>query len=173
MFSTGVLHTLLATRNSQFLILFLQDINRSCVAATGNENNGWGELPPKPPGLRRYFQRRKPMPTFIEYKLEDGTTILVQANRPAQAGGITKASRSDAVGNAINTVNQKFADAFAGVKKSAMVLRQQFVELQADEVEVTFGLTATGELGNFAIGQVGAEANYEITLKWSNKPDKA
>ncbi len=110
------------------------------------------------------------MATFIEYKLEDGTTILVQSNQPAQAGGITKASRGDAVGNAINAVNQKFADAFAGVKKSALVLRQQFVELQADEVEVTFGLTATGELGNFAIGQVGAEANYEITLKWSNKP---
>jgi hypothetical protein len=119
------------------------------------------------------FNPEEKMGNFIEYQLEDGTTILIQAAQPQQTGGITKASRSDAVGNVINSVNQKFADAFAGVKSSALVMRRQFEELQADEVEVTFGLTATGELGNFAIGQIGAEANYEITLKWSNKPAKA
>jgi len=38
-------------------------------------------------------------------------------------------------------------------------------------VEVKFGLKATGEAGNylFAIGKVGVEANYEVTLKWSNQ----
>lgn len=110
------------------------------------------------------------MSNFYEYQLEDGTTVLVQTSQKKPAG-LTKVSRGDKVGNVISSVNQKFTDAFAGVKASAVVLRRQLEELQADEVEVTFGLTATGEFGNFAIGQVGAEANYEITLKWKNTPE--
>ena len=108
------------------------------------------------------------MTTYNEYKLEDGTTILVQIDEPP-VGGITKASR-DTVGNVIASVNQRFEEAFAGVRQSALELRGQLEEMQADEVEVTFGLKATGELGNFAIGQVGAEANYTVKLKWNNKP---
>jgi hypothetical protein len=40
--------------------------------------------------------------------------------------------------------------------------------MRADEVEVTFGLKAVGDLGNFAIGKVGAETNYTVKLKWTN-----
>jgi hypothetical protein len=108
------------------------------------------------------------MTTYIEYQLEDDTTILVQIDEPP-VGGIAKASR-DTVGNVIASVNQRFEEAFAGARQSALVLRRQLKEMQADEVEVTFGLKATGELGNFAIGQVGAEANYTVRLKWNNKP---
>jgi len=41
-------------------------------------------------------------------------------------------------------------------------------DVQADEVEVQFGLKATREFGNnmFAVGKAGVEANYEVTLKW-------
>jgi len=106
------------------------------------------------------------MATYIEYQLEDGSTILVEADQPQS--GVTRASR-DRAGNVITSVNQKFEDAFAGVKQSALALRQQLEEMQADEVEVTFGLKAAGEAGNFAIGKVGVEANYTVKLKWSNR----
>ncbi len=109
------------------------------------------------------------MATFIEYQLEDGTTILIETDGQ-KTGGVTKASsRGDKVGNVIASATQKFEDAFAGVKKSALVLRHQLEEMRADEVEVTFGLKATGDLGNFAIGKVGAEANYTVKMKWINK----
>jgi hypothetical protein len=111
------------------------------------------------------------MATYIEYQLEDGTTILVEADQP-QPSGVTKASR-DKAGNVITSVNQKFEDAFAGVKKSALVLRRQLEDIRADEVEVTFGLKATGEAGNFAIGKVGMEGNYTVKLKWSNKKSES
>lgn len=107
------------------------------------------------------------MATFVEYELEDGTTILVETTAP-QTSGITKASR-DKVGNVIAQAGQKFEDAFASVKKSAVIVRHQLEDMRADEVEVTFGLKATGEFGNFAIGQVGGEANYTVKLKWNNK----
>lgn len=108
------------------------------------------------------------MATYIEYQLEDGTTILVQTEEP-KSGGVAKAGRGDRLGNVIASVNQKFEDALSGVKKSALVLRRQLEEMRADEVEVTFGLKATGELGNFAVGNVKADANYTITLKWKNE----
>lgn len=107
------------------------------------------------------------MTTYIEYDLEDGITLLIETVE--KTSGVTKASK---VGNVIASVGQKFEDAFTGVKKSAMVLCHQLEELQADEVEVTFGLKATADAGNFAIGQVGAEANYMVKLKWNNNKDE-
>ena len=107
------------------------------------------------------------MGAYLEYQLEDGTTILVETDQP-QAAGVVKASRSDREGNVITSVSQKFEDALASVKKSALALRGQLMEARADEVTVTFGLKATGEGGNFAIGKVGIEANYTVTLKWVN-----
>jgi len=109
--------------------------------------------------------------TYLEYQLDDGTTILVQTD-DAATGGVTRAS-SGAVGNVIQSANKKFEDAFAGVKKSALVLRQQLEEMRADEVEVSFGLKVTGDLGNFAVGKVGTEANYSVTLKWKNESGSA
>jgi hypothetical protein len=110
------------------------------------------------------------MATFIEYHLEDGTTLLVEAEAP-QTTGITKASR-DRLGNAIIQAGQRFEDAFENIKKSALALRQQLEALRADEVEVTFGLKATGDLGNFAIGRIGGEANYTVKMKWSNRQEQ-
>ena len=37
-------------------------------------------------------------------------------------------------------------------------------DLKADEVDLKFGLVTPGEPGKFAIGKVGVEANYEVTL---------
>lgn len=106
------------------------------------------------------------MATYIEYELEDGTTVLVETSE--LQGGVVKAAR-DADGNLIKRASQKFESALAGVKPWAASLRRQLNDLLADEIEVTFGLKAIGEAGNFAVGKVGGEANYEVTLKWSNK----
>ena len=106
------------------------------------------------------------MATYIEYELEDGGTLLVEITEPE--GGVQKAARRKD-GNVIIKAGQKFQAALASVKQSAVTLRQELDELKADEVDVKFGLKTTGELGNFAIGEVGVEANYEVTLKWSNK----
>lgn len=40
-------------------------------------------------------------------------------------------------------------------------------------MEITFGLKATGEVGNniFAVGKAGVEANYKVTLRWHKKED--
>lgn len=104
------------------------------------------------------------MATYIEYELENGGTLLVEV-KDAE-GGVVRAARGD--GSVVIKATTKFRAALAGIKHSAALLRQELDELKADEVEVKFGLTTTGELGNFAVGKIGVEANYEVSLKWSN-----
>ena len=40
-----------------------------------------------------------------------------------------------------------------------------------DEMEVTFGLKAAGELGNFAVAKASAEANYAVKMTWKREED--
>ena len=107
------------------------------------------------------------MPTYLEYDLGNNTAVLVRVQDRENTGWAKAGSSRD--GNLVIRVGKGFNDALAGVKAQATTLRRNLEELRADEVEVKFSLTATGELGNFAIGQIGVEANYEVTLKWTNK----
>ena len=103
------------------------------------------------------------MAAYVEYELEDGSTVLFATD---EGGGLVQAG----AGDTFKKAKKSFEEALAGVKPWMAAFRKQLDDLKADEVEVMFGLKAIGEAGNFAIGKVGVEANYEVTLKWSNKP---
>ena len=105
------------------------------------------------------------MATYIEYTLEDGSTLLVEVDE--STGGAIKAS--DASGNVIVKAEAKFKDALKSVRSSAASLWQGLADLQADDIEVTFGIKTVGEVGMFAVCKAGAEVNYEVKLKWSKK----
>jgi hypothetical protein len=107
------------------------------------------------------------MSVYIEYELDDGTTILVES-KETQAGAVVRASRGTD-GNVIIKANKKVSEALDSIKGQAVALRHKLDDMKADEVEVKFSLKSSGEVGNFAIGNVGAEAAYEITLKWANR----
>ena len=115
---------------------------------------------------------------FIEYKLDENTTLLVQApadfepDQPEMGfGGPIKAANDPAkqVKEGITRAGKTFQQALEPVHQGAQWMLRQLEDLQADEVELKFGLITTGEVGNFAIGKVGVEANYEVTLKWKKK----
>ncbi|MBE7556737.1 MAG: hypothetical protein HS126_37275 [Anaerolineales bacterium] len=59
-----------------------------------------------------------------------------------------------------------FKQAFANVKGSIKAVMAEFDDLHVEEAEIKFGLKTIGEAGIFAIGKVGGEMNYEVTLKW-------
>ena len=103
------------------------------------------------------------MPTFIEYDLGNGHTLLVQAVE-TDVGNVVMASRGGE--NVIIKAKKSFADAFKEAKVQAVLLIEQIEELPVSEAEIKFGLTTSGELGNMAIGKVGLGVNYEVTLKW-------
>jgi hypothetical protein len=103
------------------------------------------------------------MPTFIEYDLGDGQTLLVQALE-TDAGNVVMAARDG--GNVIIKARKSFNDALKEAKTQAKLLIEQIEDLPVNEAEIKFGLTTTGELGNLAIGKIALGVNYEVTLKW-------
>ena len=108
------------------------------------------------------------MSQYLKYQLEDGSELLVEM--PGVEAGVVRAGIGDKAKDAMNT----FDAALKGVKSSAKQIRNTLDDLEADNVEVKFGIKATGEAGNniFAIGKVGVEANYEVVLKWKKKKSR-
>jgi hypothetical protein len=99
---------------------------------------------------------------FVEYELEDGTSVLIES---AQPEGMIKAGRGveEAAKAAVS-----FEQALDTVNKVAKAIKVKLEDARADQVEVSFGLTTTGKLGNFAIAEVGVSANFTVKLTWKN-----
>jgi hypothetical protein len=102
------------------------------------------------------------MATFVKYNLDDGGTVLVEVEETQ--GGVVSVARKDK--NVIIEAGNKFREALHSAKESTAALMKELGDLPIEETEVVFGLKATGEAGIFAIGKVGAEANFQVTLKW-------
>lgn len=108
------------------------------------------------------------MATYIEYVMEDGSTILVEAE--AATGGVVRSSRG---GMDVVQTGKKFSDALASIRGSLSAIVDELDALRVEEAEVKFGIKALGEAGVFAVGKVGGEMNYEVTLKWKKPGEKS
>ena len=119
------------------------------------------------------------MARYIEYQTESGATILVEVEEEAAiAKGVVPVGRAlgDKIESTVQEVQTKFEDAMGVVRENAQTIINKVKDLSdpPDEVEVTFGLKAAGELGNFAVAKASAEANYTVKMTWKREAeDKA
>jgi hypothetical protein len=107
------------------------------------------------------------MPRFIKYELEDGGVLYVEAPEKEKKSGLVSASRDG--DDAVVDAEERFEKAIDSVRASANTLLTKLQNLaeRPDEMEVTFGLKASGELGgNFFIAKAGTEASYTVKLAW-------
>ena len=100
------------------------------------------------------------MSQYVEYLLDDGQSILIEIE---EAGGVVRASKSK---DEPISSKKKFGEALTNMRSSIKELVKELDELKVEEAEIKFGIKSTGEAGIFAIGKVGGEINYKITLKW-------
>ena len=99
------------------------------------------------------------MPIYVEYDLENGQKILIEASM----AGPDRVTRASGIGEDVIIKSKKsFSDSFADVKTQAKTLIKQFDELPVSEAEIKFGIIVNGELGNMIIGKVGLGVNYEL-----------
>jgi hypothetical protein len=104
---------------------------------------------------------------YVEYPIEGNNSVLVEVED--RSGTITRAS------NKSNTPLKSrigFAEAFKSAKSSITELIAELGVMNVEEAEIKFGLKSVGEAGIFAIGKVGGEMNYEITLRWKKPAPK-
>ncbi len=107
------------------------------------------------------------MSTYIEYTMNDGSILLVETEEVS--GDIVKASRD---GVDVVKAGRTFMAALASVRSSLQALVTELDSLKVEEAEVKFGLKAVGEAGIIAVGKVGGEVNYEVTLRWKKPAEK-
>ena len=110
---------------------------------------------------------------YVKFELEDGTAVYIEsADSPKGSSGLIPGMRGDASDQAALS----FEKSVSAVRKMASTmisnLREGFVE-QPEEVQINFGLKASGELGSLVVARGGMEANYNISLRWrSEKAEK-
>lgn len=112
------------------------------------------------------------MTTYYEYQVDENTTILVAGPDKDGGGGLRPVSRGGNDDPTVVQANKSLQASLQNAKASAQLLLDEINGLEVSEAEIKFGLTTTGEAGIFAVGKVGMEINYEITLKWKNPKAK-
>jgi hypothetical protein len=85
-----------------------------------------------------------------------------------QNAGLRRWARNQA-GQAVGVAQSGFEEAVrraVSLNVRAFLAAVDALEEPPAEIEVTFGLKATGELGNLAVGKVSGESNYQIRMVW-------
>jgi hypothetical protein len=114
------------------------------------------------------------MANYIQFISSDGSTMLVEVaeSEMQSQGGQQKAGLKDTIGKRLAVAGTSFEDAMKhAIHHNAQAFIQSVTSLQImpAEAAITFGLKVTGEMGNVAVGQVGGEANYTVTLTWKRE----
>lgn len=114
------------------------------------------------------------MSKYIEFQLEDGTTVLIESadEKKSSSGGFVPSAR----GNDEPTEKAKvtFEQAVQSVRGSADRLVSGLRDLSQppDEMEVTFSLKTSAEVGTLFVAKGGAEASYHVALRWRREDKK-
>jgi hypothetical protein len=103
--------------------------------------------------------------TIVEFPLDAGGTVLVDVDDVARIGAVR---RGLAPSELITRADQSVEAAFARVKPAAaaLVADLRSVADPPDQIEVTFGIRLSGEVGA-VIAKTAAEANFSVRLSWS------
>jgi hypothetical protein len=106
---------------------------------------------------------------------EDGEVILVEVDGDEiddEDEGTTKVGIKSFLEGTIALAQKPFSTAIRCAVKHNVEGLIEAVRALPDppsEVEIAFGLKATGEIGNIAVGKTGAETNYNVKLIWKSK----
>ena len=106
---------------------------------------------------------------YVQYATEDGS-FLVEIDEQSGVSpddGVIKAGLGDKIEEITDSLQIKFDEALDVVNHSAKAFARKVKSLPEtpDEMELTFGLKATGE-GSLVVSKAGVEANFSIKLTW-------
>jgi hypothetical protein len=125
------------------------------------------------------------MANYIQFESdeEDGSIILIEVDeediQTTRGGSVKVGLRenvTDGVKSAISIAAKPLEAAMrAAIRYNVQGLMKAVRDLPdpPSEVEITFGLKATGEASNIAVGKAGSEANYNVKLVWKQSDAKS
>jgi hypothetical protein len=101
---------------------------------------------------------------------EDPLLLEVAVDEVNPPPGVAKAGLGDQVQKSVAKARESFEDALSAlvrVNVGSFLAAVNGLPERPHEVEITFAVKGTGELGNLAVGKLGGEANYSVRLAWS------
>jgi hypothetical protein len=117
------------------------------------------------------------MANYIKFETGDAedSTILVEVSGneiESDNDGTVKAGLEKIIENSVAIAQKPFTAAVKSAVRhnvSGMIDAISSLANPPSEVEISFGLKATGEAGNIAVGKIGSETNYTIKLVWKRQ----
>ena len=108
------------------------------------------------------------MKQFVEFKLENGATIVVETDEPEIPGGPIRAAKSP--GEVLEEAKHTFGNALdkIHVATEQAIMKLHNLSEQPDEITMEFGFNLSAQFGAI-IASASTEANYKVTLKWAKK----
>jgi Trypsin-co-occurring domain 1 len=114
------------------------------------------------------------MTHYIQFQTSDtdGSTILVEVDNEetsSENSGLVKVSGVSDIITKVFGAKEKFETAIKSAVQhnvEGLIEAIQSLPEPPTEVEITFALKATGQVGNFAVVKGGGEANYSVKLTW-------
>jgi hypothetical protein len=96
----------------------------------------------------------------VTYRVDDATTVKLEIDpaagfQPAGGSGEVLGRIQEAIGPAV---------------EAAKAVLEKVKETRPDEVEVKFGVKASGE-ASWLVAKAAAEGNFEVTLTWRREGD--
>jgi hypothetical protein len=111
------------------------------------------------------------MSRYVSFPVPDGPPILVEVNDPPPTEpSPTAKGLGNLLQTSVTTAQATFEDALqhaVGTIANAFVQVVHALPNPPDEIETTFSLSVTGDLGSFVVAKVGGEANYTVRLAWT------
>ena len=106
-----------------------------------------------------------------------GGTILVEVHEDevSPSEGMVKAGVQEVVKKTVARASSTLEEALKRVVRlncEAFIQAVHSLSDLPDQVEINFGCTVTGEVGNIAIARGGGEANYTIKLDWNPRVER-
>lgn len=105
---------------------------------------------------------------LVEFKMDDGSTIIVESDEPEVTDGVVRAARTP--GELLEEAKHSFDEALTKVQSATehAITKLRTLSVGPDEITIEFGFNLSATFG--AIIATGtAEANYKVTLTWSDK----
>jgi hypothetical protein len=112
---------------------------------------------------------------YLVFEGEEGPVLVELGQTEVQPpAGVLKAGIAERVQDNLAKAQATFDHALASLIRGsagAFVRAVNGLDDVPNQIEIEFGIKATGEVGNLAVGKLSGDANYSVKLTWSKPTD--
>src|ERR1022692_126715 len=112
---------------------------------------------------------------YLEFEGADGPVLVELGIQEVQSSpGVLKAGIAERLQDNLSKAQNTFDNALASLIRGtagAFVRAANAMDDVPNQIEIEFGIKATGELSNLAIGKLSGEVNYGVKLTWAKQVD--